>query len=215
MRPEESEKLQHLLRSASNGDSIAYEELWAMLYPKLKAAVRQKVVSMPRLVNDASDLTSEALQSFFRRAFVDQEFDLNCPSSVWQLLKLITMRHVNDVLKGLRAAKRGGGLAPLSLESVGGASGSGDAGSDSSNDLRALIPDAKQTEPSDDIEWSDLLDRLLASIEDPTARQILLLRLEHHSNSEIADMLQISIRTVQRHLKVIAGLWLLESEKPL
>lgn len=186
-----------------------------MLYPRLKAAVRQKVVSMPRLVNDASDLTSEALQSFFRRAFVDQEFDLNCPNSVWQLLKLITMRHVNDVLKGLKAAKRGGGLAPLSLESVGGSSGSGDVGTDSSNDFRGLIPDVKQTEPSDEIEWSDLLDRLLASIEDTTARKILLLRLEHHSNSEIADMLQISIRTVQRHLKVIAGLWRLESERPL
>ncbi|MFN7877093.1 MAG: ECF-type sigma factor [Pirellula sp.] len=214
MRPEETEKLQQLLRSASSGDSLAYEELWGMLYPKLKAAVHQKVVSMPRLVNDASDLTSEALQSFFRRAFVDQEFDLNCPNSVWQLLKLITMRHVNDVFKGLKAAKRGGGVAPLSLESVGKFSGSGDVGTDSSNDFMGLIPDVKQTEPSEEIEWSELLDRLLASIDDKTARKILLLRLEHHSNSEIADMLQISIRTVQRHLKVIAGLWRLESEKP-
>lgn len=215
MRPEESEKLQQLLRSASSGDPVAYDELWSMLYPKLKAAVRYKVESMPRLVNDESDLTSEALQSFFRRAFVDQEFDLNCPNSVWQLLKLITMRHINDVLKGLKTAKRGGGVAPLSLESVSGASVSGDAGSDSSDDLRGGIPDAKQAEPSDEIEWSDLLDRLLASIEDATARKILLLRLEHHSNSEIADMLQISIRTVQRHLKMIAGLWRLESERPL
>jgi DNA-directed RNA polymerase specialized sigma24 family protein len=170
---------------------------------------------MPRLANDASDLTSEALQSFFRRAFVDQEFDLNCPNSVWQLLKLITMRHINDVLKGLKAAKRGGGVAPLSLESLGNGGGQGDAGSDSNNDLGAMVPDVKQSEPSDEIEWSDLLDRLLDAIEDKTARQILLLRLEHHSNSEIADMLQISIRTVQRHLKAIAGLWQLESDKPL
>ena len=215
MRPEESEKLQHLLRAASSGDSVAYDELWGMFYPKLKAAVRHKVASMPRLANDASDLTSEALQSFFRRAFVDQEFDLNCPNSVWQLLKLITMRHVNDVLKGLKAAKRGGGVVPVSLESLGKSFRPGDAGSDSNNDLGAMVPDVKQSEPSDEIEWSDLLDRLLAAIEDTTARQILLLRLEHHSNSEIADRLQISIRTVQRHLKVIAGLWQLESDKPL
>ena len=215
MRPEESEKLQHLLRAASSGDSIAYDELWGMFYPKLKAAVRFKVASMPRLANDASDLTSEALQSFFRRAFVDQEFDLNCSNSVWQLLKLITMRHVNDALKGLKAAKRGGGLVPLSLESLSRSDISRNAGSDSGDDLAAMVPDAKQSEPSDEIEWSELLDRLLASIEDGTAKQILLLRLEHHSNSEIADMLQISIRTVQRHLKVIAGLWQLESDKPL
>jgi DNA-directed RNA polymerase specialized sigma24 family protein len=215
MRPEDSEKLQHLLRAASSGDPVAYDELWGMFYPKLKAAVRRKVASMPRLANDASDLTSEALQSFFRRAFVDQEFDLNCSNSVWQLLKLITMRHVNDVLKGLKAEKRGGGITPLSLESLGKTGRSGDAGSDSNNDLGAMVQDVKQSEPSDEIEWSDLLDNLLTAIEDTTSRQILLLRLEHHSNSEIADILQISIRTVQRHLKVIAGLWQLESDEPL
>jgi DNA-directed RNA polymerase specialized sigma24 family protein len=106
-------------------------------------------------------------------------------------------------------------MTPLSLESLGKTGRSGDAGSDSNNDLGAMVQDVKQSEPSDEIEWSDLLDNLLTAIEDTTGRQILLLRLEHHSNSEIADILQISIRTVQRHLKVIAGLWQLESDEPL
>jgi hypothetical protein len=186
-----------------------------MFYPKLKAAVRYKVASMPKLANDASDLTSEALQSFFRRAFVDQEFDLNCPNSVWQLLKLITMRHVNDVFKGIKAEKRGGAIATFSFESLGKDGNSGGSSCDSSVDFGVTVPDSKQLEPSDEVEWSDLLDRLLASIEDPTAKQILLLRLEHYSNSEIADRLQISIRTVQRHLNVIAGLWQTESGETL
>jgi RNA polymerase sigma factor (sigma-70 family) len=193
-----------MLRAAALGDPSAHDELWNTFYPKLKAAVRRKVESMPRLANDASDLTSEALQSFFRRAFVDQEFDLNCPNSVWRLLKLMAARHVNDVYKGLLASKRGGGLAHVSLND----SNSGDENdSDWHSELAAKVPDTKQLAPEEEMEWSDLLDRLLGLIKDETARQILLLRLEHHSNSEIADMLQISIRTVQRQLKGIAGIW--------
>lgn len=204
MRPKQSEYIQRMLRAAALGDPSAHDELWNTFYPKLKAAVRRKVESMPRLANDASDLTSEALQSFFRRAFVDQEFDLNCPNSVWRLLKLMAARHVNDVYKGLLASKRGGGLAHVSLND----SNSGDENdSDWHSELAAKVPDTKQLAPEEEMEWSDLLDRLLGLIKDETARQILLLRLEHHSNSEIADMLQISIRTVQRQLKGIAGIW--------
>lgn len=204
MRPKQSEYIQRMLRAAALGDPSAHDELWNTFYPKLKAAVRRKVESMPRLANDTSDLTSEALQSFFRRAFVDQEFDLNCPNSVWRLLKLMAARHVNDVYKGLLASKRGGGLAHVSLND----SNSGDEDdSDCHAELAAKVPDTKQLAPEEEMEWSDLLDRLLGLIKDETARQILLLRLEHHSNSEIADMLQISIRTVQRQLKGIAGIW--------
>lgn len=215
MRPEDSEKLQQLLRAASKGDSEARDALWGLFYPKLRAAVRYKVMSLPKLANDASDLTSEALQSFFRRAFVDQEFDLNCPNSVWQLLKMITMRHVNDVLKAINAEKRGGAIATFSFESLGDKGKLGGSCCDSGLDFSVSVPDAKQLEPSHEIEWSDLLDRLLASIGDPKAKQILLLRLEHYSNSEIADRLQISIRTVQRHLNAIAGLWQTESGETL
>ena len=50
-------------------------------------------------------------------------------------------------------------------------------------------------------------ERLLNVLRDDTHREIVRLRLAGHTNEEIAQRLEISIRSVERKLKVIRDAW--------
>lgn len=214
-----NERFHDLAQRARDGDQQAIEELWRYYYPRLRSAVRHRVQSIPVLLSDSSDLTSEALHGFFHRAFIDQEFDLRSPNAVWKLLRLFTTRHVNDHFKRLAAQKRGGPKTRLR--------GTNNHHADhaatklnhhhldhhrssyittNSNGL-AEVSDSKQPTPEADMESVELLDRLLATIRDERARQVILLRLENRSNAEIAELLGISLRTVQRLIKQMILNW--------
>jgi DNA-binding NarL/FixJ family response regulator len=49
--------------------------------------------------------------------------------------------------------------------------------------------------------------RLLAMLGDDAQRQIATLRMEGHTNEEIAQQLQISLRSVERKLGIIRDTW--------
>ena len=48
---------------------------------------------------------------------------------------------------------------------------------------------------------------MLASLRDDAQREIVRLRLAGHTNEEIAQKLDISVRSVERKLKVIRDAW--------
>ena len=50
-------------------------------------------------------------------------------------------------------------------------------------------------------------DRLLDLLPDDQMRQIALLKMEGHGNGEVAEMLDLSLRTVERRLGLIRRLW--------
>jgi DNA-directed RNA polymerase specialized sigma24 family protein len=49
--------------------------------------------------------------------------------------------------------------------------------------------------------------RLLASLRDETLRQVAVHRMEGYSNQEIAEALNISLRSVERKLRLIRNEW--------
>ena len=53
--------------------------------------------------------------------------------------------------------------------------------------------------------------RKLASLPDPALRQVAVLRMEGHSNQEIAARLGCVVRTVERKLDVVRSLWGVEA----
>jgi RNA polymerase sigma-70 factor (ECF subfamily) len=61
--------------------------------------------------------------------------------------------------------------------------------------------------PAFAIEVSEQLEQLLQSLGDRALRQIALLKLEGCTNREIAERLSVSLRSVERRLALIRGVW--------
>ncbi len=66
------------------------------------------------------------------------------------------------------------------------------------------------TDPTPDFaaEVSDQLRRRLEQLDDQTMRQIVLRKLEGYTNREIAKQLAVSLRSVERRLALIRGIWM-------
>jgi RNA polymerase sigma factor (sigma-70 family) len=202
-----NEQFSVLIEQAQNGDQRAIETLWNHYYSKLKAAVRQRVKSIPVLMSDSSDLASTALHGFFHRALIDKEFDLRSPNAVWKLIQLITTRHVNDQLKRLKAQKRCGKVPAGAEDFESNLEINSQSHSYGRRVEESQVIDSNGTSAEAEFDYLELLDRLLESVDDKRAGQVILLRLENRSNAEIAEMLGLSLRTVQRILKQLTTTW--------
>lgn len=202
--------LKELFGRAAAGDRDAVTQLWDYYYPKLKTTVARRIQRMPRLAGDASDLTSAALHDFLSDTIRAAGIDLSDVNKVWSLMRLVSLRHINDVAKHRYAEKRGGHVETYSLDAISGRDGV--AGDDEPADkhLAPIVQDKKAIDPSDPVVFEELVERLLARLPDDTSRHIVLLRLQNQSTGEIADLMQISIRTVQRHLKEVERIWLMD-----
>jgi DNA-directed RNA polymerase specialized sigma24 family protein len=55
---------------------------------------------------------------------------------------------------------------------------------------------------------NEALERRLAALANPVLRQIALLRLEGYTNSEIADQLTVTERTIERRTERIRDKWM-------
>ena len=175
-----------LLARAVDGDQWAVTCLWKSLYPKVRRAVAGRIASLPQLAGDTSDIASESLQTFFRKVEEGGLPELAEVNSLWGLLRAIAIRRVNDRRKWWNAAKRGGGAVVLSFR------------------------EDDQPQPGDAqlmVEFQDLVDCLLDSLPDEVGRAIVGLRLRGASLTDIAELTGMSVRSVQRRMRVIETIW--------
>jgi len=205
--------LKELFGRAAGGDPDAITELWRFYYPRLKSTVSRRIQSMPRLTGDASDLTSTVLHDFLSDMIRAPGIDLSDVNRVWSLMKLVSVRYINDVAKQRYADKRGGLVETYSLDALVRRNGSPQNDDPTDMTLAPIVQDKKALDPCDSVLFDELVERLLARLPDDTARRIVLMRLQNQSTGEIADLMQVSIRTVQRHLKEIERLWLADQSQ--
>jgi DNA-directed RNA polymerase specialized sigma24 family protein len=66
---------------------------------------------------------------------------------------------------------------------------------------------SREPTPEYAAEFVDTCEHLFKDLEDPALQQVAALRLEGHTDSEIAGKLQCSRSTVQRRLEVIRRRW--------
>lgn len=202
------QQLKEWLTRAAEGEECAIEQLWRVYYPKLKSAVNARIVSIPRLAGESSDLTSKSLAGFLCSTIRSPVLDLTDVNSVWKLLKVVALRHIKDVAKQRFAQKRGGPLATISLDQAIGGKDDVDKTSLGMGRIATALWDKSAPDPCDGLLFDELVEKLLANVPDERTKSIVLMRLNDYSNGEIADMLKISIRTVQRHIKEIEELWM-------
>jgi RNA polymerase sigma-70 factor (ECF subfamily) len=171
------------------GDEDAARQIVERYVDRLVALARQRL--SPRLARrfDPEDVMQSVFRTFFDRARAGQ-FHVEGPDDLCKLLTRITIHKTFRQVAFHRAAKRN-----LDREA-----------SQGEDDLQRLLELLdREPSPEEANVFIDLLDDFLSQLRTQD-RQILELRLQGHTNVEIADRLGISERQVRRLMERIRGL---------
>ncbi len=171
---------------------------WQKYYPIVRAMIRERVRAIRSMDTDESDVALSALHTFISRAQNNEFPHIEDDSSLWQLLKTIAVRKVNDCRKRAYAAKRGG----LGSKTFRQADTRVESGRDMFEDISGDI-----AQPGTDLEISELFNDLFGQLVTERERDVVLLRLQGASFATIAEILQVSTKTVQRTLSKIEDEW--------
>jgi len=175
-----------LLDRVRGGDEQAATDLFDRFVERLIKLAHSRLSNKLRRRVDAEDVVQSVYRSFFSNA-QDGRYQLQQSGDLWRLLAAITINKLRNQARHGKAAKRSVGAE----ESF--------AGNDS---VMGIAPEAVCNDPSPE-ELSVLLEELESEMSDlsPLKREIVELRLQGHSNEEVAGVVQCTERTVQRTLK--------------
>jgi DNA-directed RNA polymerase specialized sigma24 family protein len=189
------------------GDNRAAQAVWECYFDKLVALSRQKLAAFPRRAVDEEDVALSALKSFCRGAASDRFPKLDDRHDLWKVLVTITARKVVAQRRRYFSQKRGGGkvrgesvFLPHAAEHEEGRDGIDQVlGREPTPEVAAMLAE----------QCSGLLGQL-----DDRQKPIALLKMEGFTNQEIAEQLDVALRTVERRLDQIRQAWSAESAPP-
>lgn len=190
-----------LIGGLRTGDSEAESGVWERFYTRLLSIARQKLRNSNRRIADEEDIVVDAFDSFFRGARNGRFPKLDDRDDLWEVLFLLTCRKsTNQILFDCRK-KRGNGKVK-NQSSIGNGGGAG-------------IDDALCEEPSPEFaaELTEQFAIRLKTLGDPLLERIALMKLEGYTNKEIADRIDRQERTVQRKLRTIRAIWLVDENE--
>jgi DNA-directed RNA polymerase specialized sigma24 family protein len=185
------------------GSDTAARELWERYFGQLARLARAKLGAAPRGPADEEDVALSALDSFFRGAAEGRFPALGGRDDLWKLLVTITARKASNRRRDAGREKQGGGRVVDEAALAEADPEGGDA-------LARAI--SREPTPEFAAMVADESRRLFASLGDDSLRQVARLKLEGHSNKQIASSCDCGLRTVERKLEVIRKRWLAEGE---
>jgi DNA-directed RNA polymerase specialized sigma24 family protein len=181
------------------GDPRAAHHLWQRYFHRIVALARTRFGHAPRAVADEEDAALSAFRNLCEGA-ADGRFDqLQDRDDLWRLLAIITARKAADLRKQQGRFKRGGGKVLRATEL-----GTGGHPESLAQGFERLA--SGDPTPEFAAMMAEEFHRRLGALDDEL-RQVALLRLEGHSNDEIADHLGCARRTVARRLEQIREAW--------
>jgi DNA-directed RNA polymerase specialized sigma24 family protein len=185
----------HWIRLLKDGERESVERLWQRYYRGLVALARQKLGGLPRRAADEEDVALSAFDSFVRGAEQGRFPRLEDRQDLWQLLVVIASRKAGRLAEHEGRDKRD--WRRLQQR----------PGDDSEDGylLRSLI--GQEPDPAFAAEVAEECRRLLALLPDDELRRVALLKLEGHTNEEIARAVQRSLASVERWLSLIRKHW--------
>ena len=142
----------------------------------------------PRRAADEEDIALSALDSLFRAEAAGRFPRLADRDALWRVLATITLRKVSDAIVHEGRQKRGAGRMPS----------------------RAVeLDELFAHEPSPDMaaQLADLVAHLIERLGDDVLRRLALLKIQGHTEEEMAAALGVSPRTVRRKLDLVRRLW--------
>ena len=160
---------------------------------------RLKLGGSPRRVGDEEDVVVNAFDSFFRAARDDRFDRLQDRSDLWRVLAMLVARKAARQIEHQMRQKRGGGQ--VRGESV-------FIAADDTGPVGMENMAAEENMAGDYIaEMQESLEQLLGLLPDDEHRVIANMRMEGHSNEEIAGKNGCTERTVERRLQRIREIW--------
>jgi DNA-directed RNA polymerase specialized sigma24 family protein len=179
------------------GEHAATGRLWDRYFDRLARLVRERLSAVPRTVADEEDIALSAFDSFFAGVERGRFPRLDDRDDLWGILFTIAMRKAADHAERQRRLKRGGGRI-VDEAALAGAQGDGPA-----------IDEFATAEPTPDVivATTEEIRRLFGLLQDGSLRRIALLKMEGHTNADIASQVDIALRSVERKLDRIRNLW--------
>lgn len=180
------------------GDEQAAQQLWETYCQRLVGFARRKLGNTPRRIADEDDVAVDAFHSLCRGAQRGRFRRLHDRDDLWQLLIVISSRKAADQIEREHRQKRGGGQVRGESVFMSGKSASAVGidrviGEEPTPEFVAILSE----------EFHHLLDLL----NDDVLRRIALLKLEQDTNQEIAAKTGLSLRAVERKLRLIRQTW--------
>jgi hypothetical protein len=184
------------LELLKQGDETAAALLFDRFFRRLAGLARVKLLPLRRqAAADHEDVARSAFNDFCLAVRGERYPDLHGSDDLWRVLAAFVAHKAETLLDRDTAQKRGGGA--VRGESVF-EPAPGQSGESRGLDQCA----ARGDDPALLAEFEDLLDRFKGRL-DEQLREIAGLKLDGHSNEEIAQAVNISVAGVGRKLKVI------------
>jgi DNA-directed RNA polymerase specialized sigma24 family protein len=181
------------------GDHAAAQHLWERYYQRLVGLARRNLRGAARQVADEEDVALSAFASFCQGAEHGRFPQLLDRDDLWQLLVVLTARKAAHQKRAQRQRKRGGDQAGTRL-------------ADEAPALSQVI--GHEPTPAFAAQVAEECQRLLDRLGDPSLRAVAVAKMDGYRNDEIATQLGCGLRTVERKLQVIRGLWEQEVDQP-
>ncbi len=181
--------------------SEAARLLWQRYFERLARLAGARLRGAARGSADGEDVALSVFDSFFQGVAAGRFPDLANRDDLWRLLVTITARKAHNQRRNEGRQKRGGDRV-VGEGALAGADRMGD-------DFMAQVVGDEPT-PEFAAMMADEYRRLFGSLADESLRVVALLKLEGHSNEEIAKSLDCGLRTVERKLEVIRKRWTAE-----
>jgi DNA-directed RNA polymerase specialized sigma24 family protein len=182
------------------GNAIAAERIWQGYFERLVHLARARLLGRPRAAADEEDAALSAFDSFCCGVAAGKFPRLLDRDDLWQLLVVITARKAYRLIRDERRHKRGGG-AVQHLSALGEDVALGEIiGREPTPDFAAQVAEECQ--------------RRLEQLGEPKLRAIVLAKMEGRTNAEVAALLGVVERTVERRLQLVRNLWGEEGDGP-
>lgn len=186
-------------------DETAARKVWEHFSARLHQSARNHLRAKTRRVYDEEDVVLSMFQSLCQGLAEGRFPNLHDRDSLWRLMLVITGRKITNRHRHDQRQRRDD--RRTLTDSV---------FSDRQLDQGKQMGDgllSREPTPEFVAELHETSERLFAAIDEPDLKEIAMLRIEGYNDSEIADRLNCSRRTVQRRLTMIRQLW--ESQEPL
>lgn len=192
------ERVSDWLEEVAAGDEAAATGLFNHFFARLIGLARRILQTAPRQAADEEDVVLSVFETVFRRAREGRFPRLRDRDDLWRVLARITRRKAVRQLRQQTRQKRGGGKVRGESAILKDRTPAMPAGMDQ------LV--GPEPTPDDAAVMVETLRGLLGQL-DEGLRTIALLKLEGHSNKEIAAKIDYSVRTVERRLRLIRDKW--------
>jgi RNA polymerase sigma factor (sigma-70 family) len=180
----EEESVSEWLFGVKQGDEAALQKLWERYFADLVQLARGLLARRTRRSVDEDDVAARAFEQFALGAQAGRFPRLNDRRDLWQVLVLLTRRRAIDANRRAAVRQRhevGESGLPASLDQL-------PAASDLAEQFTEEVCLRLRELPVD-------------------LRTVALLKMEGHSNEEIARRICRVVRSVERKLERIRGLW--------